>query len=73
MESVSWGYELFIGKVCKLTNTKLVRFCWFSCNDFWWKIREKTRKRHKFNMVQQIAYVHENMEEDFHYMLIRVT
>ena len=33
------------------------------------KITEKEKeKTHRFNIVWQIAYVHENMEEDFHYV-----
>ena len=29
---------------------------------------EKNKKTHRFNVVQRIAYIHKNREEDFHYM-----
>ena len=33
----------------------------------------KKNKTYRFNVVRQIAYVHETREKDFHYIKIRVT
>ena len=32
------------------------------------KLEKNKKKTHRFNVVQQIAYVHGNREENFHYM-----
>ena len=32
------------------------------------KLEKNKKKTHRFNVVQQIAYVHGNKEENFHYM-----
>ena len=32
------------------------------------KIKEKRKKTHRFNVIQQIVYVHGNRKEDFHYI-----
>ena len=32
------------------------------------KLEKNKKKTHRFNVVQQIANVHENREENFHYM-----
>ena len=37
------------------------------------KLEKNEKKTHKFNVVQQIVYIHMNKEEDFHYISIRVT
>ena len=32
------------------------------------KIRKKQKKTHKFNVIWQIVYIHENKKEDFYYI-----
>ena len=32
------------------------------------KLEKNEKKTHRFNVVRQIAYVHRNREEDFHYI-----